>query len=115
MAVVHSTELLDPIQPKRARAASLKMQTVVEIGSYKGLVGTMYHIVFEEGTRKDFGRELPEKPGADRRGLANRCVRVQQGQGIEGLYRGWRVGIWGLVGVWGAASLGGTVAREGEF
>lgn len=33
--------------------------------------------------------------------------RVRKGQGIEGLYRGWRVGMWGLVGVWGASYIGG--------
>ena len=40
-------------------------------------------------------------------------ARVRKGQGIRGLWRGWRVGFWGLVGVWGAAALGG--AGGGEF
>ena len=33
--------------------------------------------------------------------------RAHKGQGIEGLYRGWRVGMWGLVGIWGASFVGG--------
>ena len=33
--------------------------------------------------------------------------RKRKGQGIEGLYRGWRVGLWGLVGVWGTSFVGG--------
>lgn len=39
----------------------------------------------------------------------------KKGQGVEGLFRGWRVGMWGLVGVWGAATLGGVGAKGGEF
>ena len=31
----------------------------------------------------------------------------QQGQGIQGLYRGWRMGMWGIAGMWGANVLGG--------
>ena len=31
----------------------------------------------------------------------------RKGQGIEGLYRGCRVGMWGLIGVWGAGWMGG--------
>ena len=38
----------------------------------------------------------------------------RKGQGVEGLFRGWRVGMWGLVGVWGAAALGGA-GGKGEF
>jgi mitochondrial fusion and transport protein UGO1 len=26
---------------------------------------------------------------------------------VEGLYRGWRLGLWSLVGVWGAGFIGG--------
>lgn len=33
--------------------------------------------------------------------------RKRKGQGVQGLYRGWRVGLWGLVGVWGTAFVGG--------
>lgn len=33
--------------------------------------------------------------------------RRKQGQGMQGLWRGWRVGMWGLVGMWGANAFGG--------
>lgn len=33
--------------------------------------------------------------------------RKRKGQGVEGLYRGWRVGLWGLVGIWGTSFVGG--------
>lgn len=38
---------------------------------------------------------------------ADTRVRRRKGQGVEGLYRGWRVGMWGLVGIWGTGFLGG--------
>ena len=86
---------------------------VVDAGPYKGLFGTMRSIVYEEGEREvtltkgEKGREGAKatKVGQQRR----------RGQGTEGLYRGWRVGMWGLVGVWGAATLGGIGAKGGEF
>jgi fusion and transport protein UGO1 len=31
------------------------------------------------------------------------------------LWRGWRVGMWGLVGMWTAKSLGGNGSSGGEF
>lgn len=39
----------------------------------------------------------------------------KKGQGVAGLWRGWRVGMWGLIGVWGAAALNTTAAKGGEF
>jgi fusion and transport protein UGO1 len=39
----------------------------------------------------------------------------KKGQGLEGLWRGWRVGMWGLVGVWGASAIGGSGNAGGEF
>lgn len=33
--------------------------------------------------------------------------RKRKGQGVEGLYRGWRVGLWGLVGIWGTSFVSG--------
>jgi len=91
--------------------------TVAEVGPYKGLVGTMLHIVNEEGERG--GREQLVKgtngaPAlkADKMGTG---AQRKKGQGVEGLWRGWRVGMWGLVGVWGAATLGGVGSKGGEF
>lgn len=93
---------------------SKNMQTVVDIGPYKGLFGTMHSIVYDEGDR-----EVRIEPKRDAGG-ANASKAAQQrqkrrGQGFEGLWRGWRVGMWGLLGVWGAATLGGVGGKGGEF
>ncbi|KAI9807188.1 MAG: hypothetical protein M1825_005906 [Sarcosagium campestre] len=61
-----------------------KVDTIVDVGRWHGAGGTMWSIMSTEG------------------------------QGVQGLIRGWRVGMWGLVGVWGAAALGGG-ATGGEF
>lgn len=93
------------------------MQTVVEVGSYKGLVGTMLHIVNEEGERggrAELARGTGSAP-ALRAGKMGMGAQKKKGQGLEGLWRGWRVGMWGLVGVWGAALLGGVGNKGGEF
>jgi fusion and transport protein UGO1 len=74
----------------------------------------MYHIVFEEGERaepangKDGRAKLPT-------GGSAKTGRRKKGQGLEGLFRGWRVGMWGLVGVWAAATLGGVAGKGAEF
>jgi fusion and transport protein UGO1 len=39
----------------------------------------------------------------------------RKGQGIEGLWRGWRVGMWGLAGMWSARAMGGSGANPREF
>ena len=87
-----------------------ELNTVVDIGPYSGPIGTMWQIVREEGTRKE-----NEVVGGD--SAAARRVRKQlaKGQGVEGLWRGWRVGMWGLVGMWGAAAMGGIGGAGGEF
>ena len=78
---------------------------MVELGPYKGVMGTMWSIVREEGTSS---QEITV--GKSRKGK-----KVERkGQGIEGLWRGWRVGMWGLVGVWGARAMGGG-GNGGEF
>ena len=46
----------------------------------------------------------------DPRGLTTTTtadISRRKGQGIEGLYRGWRVGAWGLLGIWTAHLAGG--------
>ncbi|EHY54156.1 hypothetical protein HRR83_004813 [Exophiala dermatitidis] len=68
--------------------------------SYRGILPTMWSIAREEGyseSQKDRTAALMGKAPRRRR----------KGQGIEGLYRGWRVGFWGLVGIWGTSFLGG--------
>lgn len=86
------------------------LRTTVEIGPYRGVVGTMWSIMRDEGPPS---QELLGDAGM--RTGATRKRAGKKGQGVEGLWRGWRVGIWGLVGVWGASVLGGNGNSGGEF
>lgn len=83
--------------------------TIVEPGPYRGVLGTMWFIVRDEGVQV-------VGPGAAKGKAAaasfSARTRIRKGQGVNGLWRGWRVGFWGLVGVWGAAAMGGG---GGEF
>ena len=94
------------------------IQTSVELAPYTGLISTMYHIVFDEGSRGATAPELVEATGgavAVTVGSLGKGEKRRKGQGVEGLFRGWRVGMWGLMGVWGAATLGGAGGKGGEF
>ena len=93
------------------------LQTVVEGGPYKGLLGTMKFIVYEEGERGASSAADVPRSGKTAAGFKASKAGPQRrkGQGVEGLYRGWRVGMWGLIGVWGAAMLGGVGGKGGEF
>ncbi|KAH6707511.1 mitochondrial fusion protein-like protein [Leptodontidium sp. MPI-SDFR-AT-0119] len=75
------------------------LETLVPIGEYRGVVGTMWMIAREEGVREP---PLPKKK-----------AKPQKGQGLPGLWRGWRVGMWGLVGMWTSRALSG--GNGGEF
>ncbi|OBT81848.1 hypothetical protein VE02_09705 [Pseudogymnoascus sp. 03VT05] len=86
-----------------------ELDTVVDIGPYSGPIGTMWMIAREEGVRDD--PDALKFSGPVTR--TTRKPKVKQGQGVEGLWRGWRVGMWGLVGMWGAAAMGG--GGGGEF
>ncbi|KAI0536748.1 mitochondrial carrier domain-containing protein [Xylaria digitata] len=88
-----------------------KMETIVEPGPYHGVVGTMYTIVTEEGSRSVI---VPAKSSQRRKSKAKPSeVIYKKGQGLEGLWRGWKVSWWGLVGLWTASIAGG--GGEGEF
>lgn len=91
------------------------METVTEVGSYRGVVGTMWHIVSEEGERGGRQELVSGTGGAPAVNATAVGKKRRKGQGLEGLWRGWRVGVWGLVGVWGAAALGGVGSKGGEF
>lgn len=72
---------------RRAQVAVTKPQrTIVPVGRYAGVFGTMWCVVKEE----EGGRS-----------------------GMEGLYRGWRLGLWTNVGVLGLG-LVGVQGREGS-
>jgi fusion and transport protein UGO1 len=86
------------------------LQTTVEVGPYKGVIGTMWSIMREEGSPgQESLADASTKTGSGRKKAG------KKGQGVEGLWRGWRVGMWGLVGVWGASALGGNANSGGEF
>ncbi|TID23157.1 mitochondrial carrier [Venturia nashicola] len=86
-----------------------RFRTLLPVGPYKGIVGTIWFIVREEGMSQ---RPLPLdvlKEGV----MQGRRPAPRKGQGMRGLWRGWRVGFWGLVGMWSAGALGG--GGEGAF
>lgn len=77
--------------------------TTVRLGEYWGVIGTMWLIVREEG--------FTVSKSSDQK----RASKRSKGQGLAGLWRGWRVGIWGLVGVWSLRIINGTSGGIGEF
>jgi fusion and transport protein UGO1 len=100
-----------PVLKKPLEDASLRrFHTIVEPGPYKGLIGTLWFVVREEGITT-IGPSQAKAASAQKMGF-QRPVRTRKGQGVHGLWRGWRVGVWGLVGIWGAAAMGGG---GGEF
>ncbi|CCU79083.1 mitochondrial fusion protein (Ugo1) [Blumeria hordei DH14] len=80
------------------------ISTTVPVGDYRGVFGTMWLIVNEEGTRE-----------VSTSGDRNKKTKIIKGQGLSGLWRGWRVGMWGIVGLWGARILNGSNGNIGEF
>lgn len=90
--------LLSPPSSSSRRKA---VTTIVPVPqSYRGVTPTLWGIMREEG----YSESAKDKTAA-LMGKAPR--RKRKGQGIEGLYRGWRVGLWGLVGVWGTSFVSG--------
>ncbi|QIX02272.1 hypothetical protein AMS68_007789 [Peltaster fructicola] len=92
---------------RRAQVKALKdidpsFPVIVATAPYNGVMGTVYSIMYSEG-------EVRTK---DTKGM----VKVQKGQGMAGLIRGWRIGFWGLVGVWSAGALTpANESRRGQF
>ncbi|OJD12088.1 hypothetical protein AJ78_07265 [Emergomyces pasteurianus Ep9510] len=116
------TSTTTPPQPLTARKSSTPpavIETIVPTPqSYRGIIGTMWSIVYEEGTNPHaleleqvYSRHGAQSSSSSRtsaaQGMAGnrRAHNRQQGQGVQGLYRGWRLGMWALVGVWGAGIL----------
>ncbi|KAI0407400.1 mitochondrial carrier domain-containing protein [Xylaria palmicola] len=90
-----------------------RMETIVQPGPYYGIAGTMYTIVSEEGSRA-VAVSAAKNPSRARRGKSKTSEAVyKRGQGLDGLWRGWKVSWWGLVGLWTASIAGG--GGEGEF
>ncbi|KAL2810203.1 hypothetical protein BJX63DRAFT_323776 [Aspergillus granulosus] len=92
-----------------AAAKAVEVETIVPTPqTYRGVVGTMWSIIYEEGVQPapeaERAHELLGKPVQHRK---------RQGQGIQGLYRGWRMGMWGIAGYWGTSLLG-TIAGSAD-
>ncbi|KAE8351744.1 mitochondrial carrier domain-containing protein [Aspergillus coremiiformis] len=97
-----STNGFRSVKSPEAATEAPDVETIVPTPrTYRGIVGTMWGIVYEEGVQSSPEAEkaqvLINKPFA---------MRKRQGQGIHGLYRGWRIGMWGIAGIWGASFLG---------
>lgn len=90
--------------------SSRAFKTIVEPGPYRGVLGSMWFIAREEGIT--IAGPNPAKAASAKAMGFERPSRMRKGQGVHGLWRGWRVGVWGLVGIWGAAAMGGG---GGEF
>lgn len=107
MAVLSSPEYVRALAGKEAR-----MDTIVPIGPYRGVLGTMYHITASEGTRT-MQLQMPPKGNRKVSKARPQTPLVKQGQGLDGLWRGWKVNWWGLVGLWAANVVGN--GGDGEF
>lgn len=105
MAVLTSQEYIKALGGPEPR-----METIVPPGRYYGVFGTMYHITSAEGMRNIV--QAPSSKKAKAKSKAQPPVQ-KNGQGLEGLWRGWKVNWWGLVGLWTASVVGN--GGEGEF
>ena len=99
----------------RETSKGREIPTIVDVGPYNGLLGTMRSIIYEEGESDGNSPAELAKGAKGAAGMKVSKEKRRKGQGVEGLWRGWRVGMWGLVGVWGAAMLGGVGGKGGEF
>ncbi|KAL1894075.1 hypothetical protein Cpir12675_003859 [Ceratocystis pirilliformis] len=108
--VISSSEYVHAADPQ-----GNALETIVPIGRYNGIFGTMYHIATEEGVRTV--EPSTSKATSTSRVRKNRNKTsgpiYLKGQGLEGLWRGWKVNWWGLVGLWTANLVGSS--GEGEF
>ncbi|KAK1778649.1 mitochondrial carrier domain-containing protein [Copromyces sp. CBS 386.78] len=94
-----------------------QMETIVPLGRYNGLFGTMYVIVNEEGSHAAPMTAAAKRKAAAAKKKGDKSVPqvvYRRGQGLNGLWRGWKVSWWGLVGLWTAGVIGGG-GDAGEF
>lgn len=111
VAVLSSAAYLQALHPRGENDA--RLDTVVPAGRYDGVAGTMFHIVNEEGYRA-VSKPVPAAKSGRAKAKARTADTVyRQGQGMDGLWRGWKVSWWGLVGLWAAGVIGSSA--EGEF
>ncbi|KAG7289178.1 hypothetical protein NEMBOFW57_005541 [Staphylotrichum longicolle] len=69
-------------------AGAPEMETIVPVGRYDGLVGTMVAIVHEEGSSPAETRGKKMSAGRGKGAVAETVYR--RGQGLDGLWRGWK-------------------------
>ncbi|WYZ38215.1 hypothetical protein EsH8_III_000129 [Colletotrichum jinshuiense] len=103
--------LSTPLHVRALSSKDQKLETIVPPGRYNGVMGTMLYIMNEEGTRAIPTPPAPVKKGRGKTKVAETVYR--KGQGMDGLWRGWKVSWWGLVGLWTAGVIGNSA--EGEF
>jgi mitochondrial fusion and transport protein UGO1 len=113
-AVLATPAYVRAVEPKKAKSLDVPtMETIVPVGKFDGVLGTMLHVVSQEGTRQAVPAKA--KGAAAKKGKQPKVAETvyRRGQGLPGLWRGWKVSWWGLVGLWaaGVASGGG----DGEF
>lgn len=108
--------------PPATAAPEGGLETIVPVGRFNGVFGTMYRIVKDEGShavaKPAAASSSSKTPRKGRSGSATPTASVSEtvyrrGQGMDGLWRGWKVSWWGLVGLWAAGVLGG--GGDGEF
>lgn len=91
----------------RSNSEATEVETIVPTPkTYRGVIGTMWSIVYEEGESPERGENVSQLVGKE-----TSMQRRRPGQGIQGLYRGWRMGMWGLAGIWGAGFLGAAMGN----
>lgn len=125
-AYVRALEAEAEAGPRTTPEGKPPLETVVPVGGYRGVLGTMYLIVNEEGSHVIAGASSASasRAGNNTKGAAASAARkgkapsvaetvYRRGQGLDGLWRGWKVSWWGLVGLWAAGVLGG--GGDGEF
>ena len=121
VAVLSTPEHLAALEPATPatgkRLGSEQLETIVPVGGYSGVFSTMHSIVYEEGSHvvKPAPSTAAAKRAAARRGKPATVSEAvyRRGQGLDGLWRGWKVSAWGLVGLWSTALLAG--GGDGEF
>ncbi|EOO00248.1 putative mitochondrial fusion protein [Phaeoacremonium minimum UCRPA7] len=118
VAVLNSPSYMRAIEPSvvmkaKAREDKASMDTIIQPGKYNGVFGTMSTIVHEEGSHMILPAPTKGKPATKKSKTKVAETVYRKGQGLEGLWRGWKVSWWGLVGLWTAGVVGG--GGDGEF
>jgi len=104
---------IEPLGKPKSKEAdkSAAMETIVAPGRFNGVAGTMLAIVSEEGSRPVVSAPKVKSSKKSKTKVAETVYK--KGQGMSGLWRGWKVSWWGLVGLWAAGVLSG--GGDGEF